>query len=252
MSDDADLKFDEVYNDPDAELTLISSDGVAFRTHKYHLQSCSNVFRGMISDLSAADKDSSTITFTDSQIECASVLRLFLDVIHGNPPPMVHNILPAFRDCVSFCQKYECKPTVHILSHLATQFLLGSEIDPHYIYRIAALLDDVHLATAVIREKGSYFWSSELDLDPPQGWLTDAELKMRENPAEFVSPDRSRIMRVSTWPIWEVRHLPTLYLTALMKLEREESFEESKLPQTAESFKSIMLELKRAHPGAIL
>ncbi|WVF67051.1 hypothetical protein IAT40_001794 [Kwoniella sp. CBS 6097] len=78
-------KFDEVYKNPEADLILVSSDDVSFKIFKYHLQSCSPVFRGMIAALGSANESLPTVTFTDPQIECAAVIRLFLDIVQAPP-----------------------------------------------------------------------------------------------------------------------------------------------------------------------
>ncbi|KAI9632494.1 uncharacterized protein MKK02DRAFT_30291 [Dioszegia hungarica] len=70
---------DEVYNDKEADVVLVSSDNVAFQVHSFYLKAASPVFRGMLQG--GAGESAAEVVFTDEKLEKASTLGLLLDII---------------------------------------------------------------------------------------------------------------------------------------------------------------------------
>ncbi|OCF43417.1 hypothetical protein I317_02717 [Kwoniella heveanensis CBS 569] len=221
--------YDKVYNDPEADLILVSSDNVSFKIFKYHLQSCSYVFREMVSSLDGptqANVSHSKIEFTDPQLENAATLRLFLDIVTSRQPELKREILAPLRDCILFAKKYECQIVFPSLSMMARQ-LLKADISRHYIFIIAALVDDVDLAASAIIQAGKWHWPSE-DIADPSGWLTNSDTKVPMEPGLLGVNKGAGVMEISSWPLSDINRLPLPYLVALMKVNR-------KFPLTPES-----------------
>ncbi|WRT65368.1 uncharacterized protein IL334_002311 [Kwoniella shivajii] len=212
--------MDDVYTDPEAELTLISSDNVGFKVHQYYLQAHSTVFRGMIHDFANSLPDRK-IQLVDSQIEHSSTVRMFLDVITGKSLKLVRDSLGSFRNCILLSKKYECEFALSCLSHHASSFV-PQWISPHYVFIIAAELDNMDLAMRAIAKKGNWTWPLDRTIPDPPRWRQLQESE--ESSAGYLGLSRGAgVLEVASWPIWEIERVPLAYMVALMKVDRKHS-----------------------------
>ncbi|WVQ94571.1 hypothetical protein IAU59_001651 [Kwoniella sp. CBS 9459] len=100
-------------------------------------------------------------------------------------------------------------------------------ISPHYIFIIAALLDDVDLAATAIDKAGAWHRPAE-EVPDPTGWLTDSDQKIHMTPGMLGVDKGAGVMEIASWPLTDINRLPMPYLVALMKVNRKfPLFEES-------------------------
>ncbi|WVQ62875.1 uncharacterized protein L199_001024 [Kwoniella botswanensis] len=202
----SDLEFDPTYSDQGAEFTLVSSDSVAFKVHKYYLQAHSTVFRDMISncdlDSHLNEENHNRLEFTDPQIEHSTTLTIFLNLVYNRPLNLSRDSLGPFRNLIGFAKKYDCRMVLPTMKSLARQFL-DQYISPHYVFIVAAELDDIDLASDCIIK----------------GTMAESE---RESEGE-VNLGISRgagVLEVTSWPIWELHRVPISDLVGLMRTGR--------------------------------
>ncbi|WWD08744.1 hypothetical protein V865_006857 [Kwoniella europaea PYCC6329] len=93
-SEDAE-KLDDRYNDPTADLKIVSSDGVVFKIRSIYLRAASKIFDDKITSL--ATISDMTLKLEDTSIERATAVRLLLDFLHGQFGQLEYEDLGIFR-----------------------------------------------------------------------------------------------------------------------------------------------------------
>ncbi|WVQ81014.1 hypothetical protein IAT38_003121 [Cryptococcus sp. DSM 104549] len=161
-------EVDEVWNDPAADIVLVSSDNVAFRVPGYHLISQSVVLRDALqinSTLPTSTPPSSssplTIHLTDEDCETSESLRLFLHLIStGDLTSFIathqRTIVRALLSTILFLQKYDCAPALALLSawlgkHAALHAHESREVSALDVWMIAAKTGNEALAVDVVK-----------------------------------------------------------------------------------------------------
>ncbi|WWD07393.1 hypothetical protein V865_005491 [Kwoniella europaea PYCC6329] len=76
---DGNLKRSPIYNSDDADITLISSDGIEFKVHSYMLKAHSLVLRTILGDPTFKPSPM-TIDASAEELTC------FLHLMHNKPP----------------------------------------------------------------------------------------------------------------------------------------------------------------------
>ncbi|WVQ95656.1 hypothetical protein IAU59_002754 [Kwoniella sp. CBS 9459] len=87
------------YQFEDSDITLVSSDGLHFKIHSYHLMAASPVFRDMLTVGKGSSEQ--TVQLTDTKFETSSIVALFLQACYG---PQVFFILACALDDVNLIQ----------------------------------------------------------------------------------------------------------------------------------------------------
>ncbi|WWC68902.1 uncharacterized protein I206_102838 [Kwoniella pini CBS 10737] len=210
--------MDKVYNDEGADITLLSSDNVAFKVHKYHLQSHSPVFNDMLMTCST---DIPIINLSDTISENSGAIRIFLDIIYNKQIELKFENLGHFSNCVSFTHKYNCGVILSALSYISWRFLdpPGSLISPRYIYTLAGDLDNPTLAAQAIRVSSMWGMPDLKAVKYPDNWLNaNQEILMKAGGSLGIS--EGGMMDPTAWPIWEYDRISQIYLVALNKVHR--------------------------------
>ncbi|WWD08742.1 hypothetical protein V865_006855 [Kwoniella europaea PYCC6329] len=219
---ESDLDFDPTYSDRGADFTLFSSDSVAFKVHKYYLQAHSTVFRDMISNCDLKENHN-LLEFTDPQIEHSTTLTIFLNLVYNRQLNLSRDSLGPFRNLIGFAKKYDCRMVLPTLKSLARQFL-DQYISPHYVFIIAAELDDIDLASDCIIKGTSWVWPKDSDRPDPPQWRTSDEVAESERESKGESnlgiSRGAGVLEVTSGPIWELPRVPISYLVGLMKTGR--------------------------------
>ncbi|KAK4688151.1 hypothetical protein P7C73_g1957, partial [Tremellales sp. Uapishka_1] len=158
-ANDSDDELDEYYRASDADLILISSDGVKFKVHKYHISSASSVLHNAMSiDTTTLDGELPSIQFCDSRIENALSIRFLLDIVYCRPPPVVPEIPLAYYDAaVGFTVKYECTLALQLFQHRLRHAVTENGANPIEVFVLAAKMDDA--LTCYLAFKHGLMWS---------------------------------------------------------------------------------------------
>jgi hypothetical protein len=181
-------KWSSKYNDENADVELISSDGWHFKVHSYRLQfissvfffispkQCSSllmntrpVFRSMIS-MATSTTQQNPVTFTDDKFEVGIVIRLFLDAVYTGVVDDFANTdnVNSTMYVIDFARTWECQWLLNAVER-CVDFNL-SKLDetecPDYdnfdLFRIAVKLERYELAGACIRAKSGLVWNDEI------------------------------------------------------------------------------------------
>ncbi|WWC86650.1 uncharacterized protein L201_001527 [Kwoniella dendrophila CBS 6074] len=99
---DNSVKKASAYDSADADMTLVSSDGVEFKVHSYILKAHNSVFRDIIGD---PNMNAATPIPIDAK---SSELELFLDYMVKYSPPLVETWTQA-QQLFSLADKYGCE-----------------------------------------------------------------------------------------------------------------------------------------------
>ncbi|WWC99011.1 hypothetical protein V866_005905 [Kwoniella sp. B9012] len=249
LSSNTEPGVDPAYNDPEADFMLVSSNNVAFKVHKFYLLAHSAIFRDMISSCSTSGETTNRLEFTDSQIEHSTTITIFLNTIYGRPFNLIRDSLGPFRDCIQFCKKYDCEVLLTALQAHAVAFL-DQYISRHYIFIIAAELDDIDLASRAISTVGVWHWPiDEVVPDPPRR-RTSEEVEESKTPTSLGLSKGAGVLEITSWPIWEFHRVPLPYVIGLMKVGRKFNLAKDSgndIP-AGKYFKEIMEEWQKGRP----
>ncbi|WWD08743.1 hypothetical protein V865_006856 [Kwoniella europaea PYCC6329] len=237
---------DPSYNDPEADFMLVSSDNVAFKVQKFYLLAHSAIFRDMISSCSTSGETTNRLEFTDSQIEHSSTITIFLDIISSRALNLVRNSLGPFRDCILFCKKYDCEVLLTALRAHAVAFL-DQYISRHYIFIIAAELDDIDLASRAISTVDEWHWPPDKVIPDPPRWTTSGEVEENKTSTSLGLTKGAGVLEITSWPIWKFKRVPLPYVIGLMKVGRKFSLakgSDNDIP-AGRYFKEIMEEWQK-------
>ncbi|WVQ62876.1 uncharacterized protein L199_001025 [Kwoniella botswanensis] len=235
--------MDQIYSDSDADLTLISSDNVAFRVYAFHLGT-SPVLMDMIKVLPRCKSD---IPFSDSQMEDSHTIRYLLNILHNNHSELDWNTLGFFRNTISFVKKYEMILVQSFLSVQLRRYLENGGAE-RYCFILAAELDDISIAAAIIEKGGRQIFVNNGD-KYSSGWFDQGQIVERQRLIEsgkwgFV--DGCAIMNPTAWPLWELRRVPFEYVNSLGRTYQRFPFghKTSDVQAAAQYFKQLMEDLK--------
>ncbi|OCF43269.1 hypothetical protein I317_02837 [Kwoniella heveanensis CBS 569] len=194
------------YQSEHADITLVSSDGLPFKVHSYHLKSSSPVFRAMLdigdsaSSLSSSSVSSSEVELLDEEIENSAVLRIFLDIVHGvslqEPDSLATQ--KVYESVVAFLRKYEAASAIEVVRLNLIAWARHGHFMHLDLFVLGCMLDDVELCKTAITSPGRQNWDS-FNLD-------SNHLTAKRN-----------VMDLSAAPLAYLRQIPDNYKWALMQ-----------------------------------
>ncbi|WVR04134.1 hypothetical protein IAU60_001133 [Kwoniella sp. DSM 27419] len=245
--DNADVEMvqspDDLYNEEDADFTLVSSDHVSFKVYKYHLLSSSSVFRDMLE--CSIDTDSrNTVELTDPTIETSDTVRLYLNLLHDDIPTPCPEDLGHVRNLIAFCQKYDCAQMILAIKGYLWETIKTVDAPSYQCFILAAHLDDVQLAAEAIRYTGDWVF---MDPKNPKD-KARPNLEGWRDPSYDDSEDRNvtkipgGTMQAAPWPPEELRRVPMIYWMALLKTDLKHSLAQGgdDYEEAAEYFLELM------------
>ncbi|WVF68193.1 hypothetical protein IAT40_002958 [Kwoniella sp. CBS 6097] len=190
------------YQSEHADITLISSDGLPFKVHSYHLKSASSVFRAML-EIADSDSSSPEVTLTDEAIEHSIVLRIFLDIVHGiSLRKPEHCWKEREYECVvAFLKKYEATSALEVVRLSLISWASHGDFMHLEIFILGTMLSDVELCKAAITSPGKQKWDE-----------TDYE----GDPGDPITGNRN-VMDLSAAPLEYLKKIPDDYKWALMR-----------------------------------
>ncbi|WWC72601.1 uncharacterized protein I206_106563 [Kwoniella pini CBS 10737] len=173
-----DIEYDEGYNDPEADITLITSDGVYFKVHSFVLKASSIVFRNM---LAVGNEDNTEVNLTDPDFENSNTVSTFLDACCGKAIPEPIDLyksddtdeIEAYSDLIKFARKYESNLVLSQLSSLLYKWQYSKLISPFGIFVIAYNMESPDLAAMAIRSCGGRTWALSDTTDEAKAVATD-------------------------------------------------------------------------------
>ncbi|RXK36737.1 hypothetical protein M231_05972 [Tremella mesenterica] len=207
-----DLKWDEYYNDPSANVIFVSSDNVHFRVHGWNLKRHSQVFADMLTlPQSAPVENSHPPTVKPIELDVSSkILRPFLDLFHSSLPSTLDFQLKELRALVDLCDRFE---TRSIKIKALDAFKPLADTDPISTFALAARHGHLELAKAAIshfKDDNDDFWEDWFKMaenslnDIPTRWLL--ALFQRRTGAIFKND-----VRLCPWTVVAPNFTPTMY-----------------------------------------
>lgn len=167
--------------------------------------SYSRIFRAMIED-----GTSSQIQLTDEVIETREILTVFLDLLHGEPLPMIDHLDSLWPDMhlLSLARKYDCPAALFTIRH----FIRSTPVDhpQHALACFVALstFEDVQGCAEAIRLGGDRRWNNDHYRGPPTARLLDIPI------------DNEPWIFTSSWAFDEVKETNPLFFFALTRAVR--------------------------------
>ncbi|WVF69531.1 hypothetical protein IAT40_004309 [Kwoniella sp. CBS 6097] len=145
------------YSTEEADVTLVSKEGVQFKVFSYYLKANSAIFRDMLTDGA----------FQDSNIPLDVVqtdLHYFLDLMHQAEPRSPHNWQQA-SSIVALCDKFDCPIVLERILHRLEGL---AESQPWDIFCLASQYNQLPLAKVAIRSmwRDKVYATAEVDTIP--------------------------------------------------------------------------------------
>ncbi|WVQ98326.1 hypothetical protein IAU59_005449 [Kwoniella sp. CBS 9459] len=141
------------YASDEADVTLVSTDGVKFKVHSYMLKAHSGFFRDMMTDPGFSP--------TPCDMDATSIdLKFFLDLIHRPDCPGLKDWNQA-ESVLKMCDKYDCWTTSRLLRD---KIILLLKVNPWKIFCYASQCDDLQLAREALKNMSHDPDHSKLDV----------------------------------------------------------------------------------------
>ncbi|WVO14079.1 hypothetical protein L204_101706 [Cryptococcus depauperatus] len=203
-----------------SDLEIVSSNGVRLRTSSSLLRTSSTVFVSMVKPPKAGY--SSTIHFTDLQLECASTLSLFLRLIssHTLPPPT--QSFSEYETLIRFMKQYKCSSTLFqkLSKHLYIWLEEGC-VSASKVFRAGTIIGDEKLCKKAVAAGNDWTWAS-VPRQPPRAG-SRIPTSHASTPAFNIHEDGisgAPTLDISAMPFSFFKTLPDEYKFALMRATR--------------------------------
>ncbi|WWD07276.1 hypothetical protein V865_005373 [Kwoniella europaea PYCC6329] len=138
------------YHFDDSDLTIITSDGVKFDTHRDTLNHTSSTFKDVLAFPQVQVQSATELELTDTEIETSRTVKLFLAFLY-NPFEIKSPAPEEFRefiDLIRFCLKYDASD---VLDNIRTYLYLWNSIGSLSfadVFLAASYMDDLPLMVA--------------------------------------------------------------------------------------------------------
>ncbi|WVQ62874.1 uncharacterized protein L199_001023 [Kwoniella botswanensis] len=214
-SEDAE-KLDDRYNDPSADLKIVSSDVVVFKVRSIYLRAASKIFDDKIT--SVATTSHMTLKLEDQSIERATALRSLLDFLHGRIGHLEYGNLGIFRRTILLAKKYDCQLVLTAMRSFART--LTEKSYSSYRFVLGSNLDDIQLCSRAISTAECEVWGKDDEgRDCPVEWYDYPLGELYSNDQHGTRYGECSL-DPSTWDIEEIRQVPTRYLAGLLRATR--------------------------------
>ncbi|WVF67052.1 hypothetical protein IAT40_001795 [Kwoniella sp. CBS 6097] len=216
----SDTREDEVFNDSDADFTLVSSDRANFKIHRHLITTHSRVLRDMMESGMSNDN---RLEFNDRDIETSDTIRLLLRFLYHQLPSPGREMVGDFRNLIEFAQKYDCGSVLLGMKGFIWSFLNENEkiCDPLDIFIFGAQMNDPQIAAAAITRTGTWTWGRTDD--KRERWYNETERKMFGKQGNLTALTGGGVMQVACWPMVEFCRVPMPYWLALLKTDQRHS-----------------------------
>ncbi|WWC59889.1 uncharacterized protein I303_102451 [Kwoniella dejecticola CBS 10117] len=232
---EGELQLDKKYYDFTGDLRLISTDGIVFRTSSNHLRFSSKAFASMY-PLSSSPK-----TITIQFEEEASVLRFFLNFLHGDIPKPKFAFLGDFRRAIGIAKIFDCKLVLTAMKYLARQYMYQDDYYSRYIFIIGSNLGDINLCADAIRDGDDYAYDSSNNVwEEPMGWYDEDANKDQDFNEEKDVFDDFPLMLPVTWSVADIKQIPVKYYAALLRATRTFTKDNNDWYEAANEFEELM------------
>ncbi|WWC92329.1 uncharacterized protein L201_007283 [Kwoniella dendrophila CBS 6074] len=150
-------KADEITDDnrdyqaEDADITLVSADGLDFKVHKWALMASSNTFRNMIDIGTQAEHP--TIELSDDRLESSSRLKIFLDLVYSRGVmkfPRNRADYTELHEIIELLLKYETTYPLEVFKYALQLWMHNSSVHNLEMFIAGSKLDSVEVCMAAI------------------------------------------------------------------------------------------------------
>ncbi|WVW80815.1 hypothetical protein I302_102804 [Kwoniella bestiolae CBS 10118] len=207
------------YQDPKADITLVSSDGLRFKVHSYVLKT--------------AGKE---IELTDKLIERSPVLSLFLYLCHGKPMsfPSEDTTLVLYNDLIKFAHKYDSPRVLETLTTSVYRWHHEENLSLWIVLHLGLTLQKPKLVAFAIRYSMHSSWHIKEK-------ATEEEKVKARNPVGTVGNVAGvSWLDFSAWSLSTFKNVPTDYMFALLRAYKHGGDDPEKV---ADGFLQIMKEM---------
>ncbi|WWC65203.1 uncharacterized protein I303_107817 [Kwoniella dejecticola CBS 10117] len=151
------VEYHEDYQDPKADVVLVSSDEVYFKVHSYILKTASVVFEDM---LVIGDGNNEEIALTDPDFEDSQTVHSFLLVFQGKAIPELTKANDnLYLNLIHFATKYRIVSVMRQIVALTLKALMDGTVSPFTASRLAFTVGSPQLAAAAIANCGAWHHS---------------------------------------------------------------------------------------------
>ncbi|WWC99012.1 hypothetical protein V866_005906 [Kwoniella sp. B9012] len=215
-SEDAE-KLDDRYNDPTADLKIVSSDGVVFKVRSIYLRAASKIFDDKITSL--ATFSHMTLKLEDASIERATAVRLLLDFLHGRIGHLEYGNLGIFRRTILLAMKYDCRLVLAAMKqYTRTLTRSGKASHAGMLFVLGSNLDDIDICADALRNaKGDKYDNAEDVLKTPKEWYKYHWSDLNDPDNMF---DGECTLDPSIWDTEDFEQVPARYLAGLLRATR--------------------------------
>ncbi|KAK6907050.1 hypothetical protein I203_101039 [Kwoniella mangroviensis CBS 8507] len=234
---DAAHKLDDRYNDPTADLKIVSSDGVVFKVRSIYLRAASKILDNKITSL--ATSFDMTLRLEDTSIERATAVRLLLEFLHGRIGRLEYNNLGIFRRAILLAKKYDCELVLAAMKqYTRTLTRSGKDVHCRMVFFLGSILDDIDICIDAIRNAEADTWANtESGLAPPKEWYEHL-LSDLNDPDDWFDGECS--MDPSTWDPEDIYQAPPRYLAGLLRATRVVYRDGGTWKAAADKFRKVM------------
>ncbi|WWC72600.1 uncharacterized protein I206_106562 [Kwoniella pini CBS 10737] len=203
-------KYNKDYQDPEADVTLVASDGYQFKVSSYVLKAASTVFRDMFI---IGDNASREVSLTDKTFEGSRTLAMFLAVCHGKPifPPT--DKLQGYDSLVSFARKYDAPMVTQQLTTAVYQWYHDHAYSPFDIFKLGCSLDQPRMVAFAIRNSGNYVWVCD------ENASAEALANFKDPVKTVENVPSIPLLNLYTWNFKSFKAIPDEYKWALSRAQ---------------------------------
>ncbi|WWD09909.1 hypothetical protein V865_008038 [Kwoniella europaea PYCC6329] len=182
ITEDTLTPINEPFQFDNADVMLVSSDGLGFKVHTSKLGRCSKIFRTTLpppgpslptppsspTSPSTSGLDLPEIHFVDAQLETGITISLFLHLTYSLPLPVptLPVYFKAYETLVDFLVKWECAFLYPILGSAVKGWVEDGLISSSKGLRMGDVLGDDKLMIESIKRGGEYTWTGKVIEDP--------------------------------------------------------------------------------------
>ncbi|WVN87389.1 uncharacterized protein L203_102568 [Cryptococcus depauperatus CBS 7841] len=189
------------YQDEDADIILVASDGLRFRVHSYQLRAHSSVFRSMLELCDSSHE----IILTDDDIEASDIVCLYLDLSMGHEPDLEATGMVQLgircRRLGDFLAKYDAASAKQTFIYALYRWVELEIVSSERVFVVAARMDNRDLCIAALKKGLSWEWKNVASSD-------------EETQAGYAGHS---IFDLSAAPLWMIKLTPPTYTLALMR-----------------------------------
>ncbi|WVQ63345.1 uncharacterized protein L199_001497 [Kwoniella botswanensis] len=212
--------YNRDYQDSEADVTLISSDGFEFK------------YRFSI----IGDNSDRTIDLSDETIERSSTVSLFLQTCRGQTPKFStgQEVYCLYSDLIDFSKKYDAAPTIQLISAPIYRYFHVKQLSSYYMFELGSRLDAPEMVSLALRNSKNEVWLAT------ETYTADEQEKVKNPLATLGNVIDALWTDPSSWSIQLLKTIPADYLFAMLRANK---YGRADAEKVADGFVQIMIEM---------